>query len=278
MADEIRFENFDEATQRIARPNRERLRQYLDGPRRQKFSGGPVETWADYLKLFAGVNGQTVIGEASPCYLWSPTAPANIARLAPKAKILMVLRNPVDRAFAQYAHMLSFAPASVPFREHMDAALASTSIRIGELYPFLEFGLYSGQVKRYLDQFPRRQISIHFYEDYLRAPAAMLREIFGFLEVDPDFAPERTQRHMEAKIPRSWAASRWLKELGLWQLTRKILPPGLRRMAFRKRESLTLEPASHARLIAYYRDDIKELTTLINRDLGHWLTATPSNT
>lgn len=277
MADEIRFENFDEPTQRIARPNREKLRQYLDGPCAEKFSGGPVENWRDYIKLFACVNGQTVIGEASPCYLWSPTAPANIARLAPKAKILMVLRNPVDRAFAQYAHMLSFAPASVPFREHMDAALASTSTRIGELYPFLEFGLYSGQVKRYLDQFPRRQISIHFYEDYLRAPAAMLRQIFEFLEVDSDFVPERTQRYMEAKIPRFRAAGRWLKKLGLWQLTRTITPPGLRRMAFRKRESLALEPADHASLIAYYRDDIKELTTLLNRDLSHWLTANPSH-
>lgn len=259
LADEIRFDNFDENTQRMARANPELSRR------------GLIETWPDYLNLFQKVNGQTAIGEASPCYLWSPTAPANIARCRPDAKVLMILRNPVERAFAQHLHMLSFAESPITFRQHMDAALSSTSTRIGELYPFLEFGLYAGQVVRYLRLFPRDRIAIHFHEDYLREPAKMMREIFRFLDVDPDFNPDMTERHMQARVPKSWAAKRWLKRLRLWDLARALAPQGVKKMAFQNRQSLKLAPEDRVRLLEYYQSDVQALSTLLNRDLSAWL-------
>ena len=134
----------------------------------------------------------------------------------------MILSNPVDRAFAQHVYMLTFADAPITFRQHMDSALASNSTRIGELYPFLEFGLYATQVERYFDLFPRARIAIHFCEDYLTHPALMMKEIFRFLEVDPDFTPDMTERHMQARVPRSWAAKRLLKRFGLWDLARDL--------------------------------------------------------
>ena len=266
FADEVRFSNFDEAMQRQALANPDfRLR-------------GPAETWPDYLKLFVAVSGQTAIGEASASYLWSPTAPANIARARPDAKILMILRDPIDRAFAQYLHMLSFADHPVTFREHMDRALASTSKRIGELYPFLEYGLYTDQVKRYLDLFPRNQISIHFYKDYQQAPAAMMREVFAFLNVDPTFVPDMTERHMQARVPKSWAAKRWLKQLGLWNLARAVTPQSFKNIAFQRRETMKLEPEDRARLTEYYRRDADSLATLLNLEGGRPPTASGPQT
>ncbi len=150
FADEIRLENFDDEMRRM-------LREYLQGLASAKASAGPISDWQDYLKLFQHVNGETAIGEASVCYLWSKSAPKNIAARFPEAKILMVLRDPVERAFSQYLHMLTFAKSYVSFREEVDASLRSTSTRIGRLYPFLEFGLYYEQVKRYLALFPRER-------------------------------------------------------------------------------------------------------------------------
>ena len=159
----------------------------------------------------------------------------------------MILRNPVDRAFAQHVHMLSFADAPITFRRHMDAALASESTRIGELYPFLEFGLYAKQVERYFSLFPRDRISVHFYEDYLSDPARMMQQIFQFLQVDPAFTPDMTERHMQARIPKSWAAKRLLKRFGLWDLARALAPKGLKKMAVQNRSELKLNPEDRAR-------------------------------
>jgi hypothetical protein len=254
FADEIRHENFTDEMRR------------MDGP-----TGGPIAAWADYTRLFQNVNGEKAIGEASVCYLWSKTAPANIAAKCPEARIVMVLRNPVDRAFAQYRHMLTFAKSRVSFGEHLDAFFSSNNKQIGKLYPFLEFGLYHEQVKRYLTSFPRDRIQIWFYEDYLQNPLAMLQQIFQFLEVNASFTPDVSQRHLEARVPRSYSLNRLVKRTGLWEAARRLSPAFARRIAFQSRNALTVDPADRGRLREYYRADVENLARLLNRDLSGWL-------
>lgn len=98
LADEIHPENFSpEFRMRIARWQVD-FRSYLDGPMTERFPSGPVSDNGDYLRLFRRAGGHMAIGEASPSYLWSKTAPSNIAERCPQARILMVLRNPIERA------------------------------------------------------------------------------------------------------------------------------------------------------------------------------------
>ena len=71
---------------------------------REKRFGGIVTEWPDYLRLFRKAEGQKAIGEASVCYLWSESAAANIHRSVPNARIILVLRNPVEMVFSMYLH------------------------------------------------------------------------------------------------------------------------------------------------------------------------------
>jgi hypothetical protein len=223
------------------------------------------------------VRGETAIGEASACYLWSETAPGNISARFPDAKVLMILRNPIERALSQYAHMLSFADTRITFREYLNAALRSNSTRIGELYPFLRFGLYYEQVKRYQSAFAKDRIQIHLDEDFSRDPRSVLRATVRFLSVDTDFAPELSNRHMEALVPRFFLVKNALKRLGLWDAVRCRLPAGargrLRSIAFQARHAITLAPADRACLAEYYSDDINNLSIFLNRDLSFWVDA-----
>ena len=275
FADEIRPDNFDDEMRPLAEPGLAALREYLQGPASAKFSGGPVTEWRDYLKLFQHVNGETAIGEASVCYLWSKTAAGNIAAQFPEAKILMVLRDPVERTFSQYRHMLSTAKSYVSFREEVDASLRATSTRLGRLYPFLEFSLYYEQVKRYFALFPREQVRIYFYEEYLRNPLALLQDVFRFLSVEQSFVPDFSQKYLPARVQRSYILNRALRWLGMWQrmsdLSPSVLRRRLQRVAFRPGNALALVPADRARLVDFYRDDIRNLSSLLNRDLSHWL-------
>lgn len=142
FADEFREENFSEEERpRIDREMRA-LDAYLHGPMTQKKLGGLVSDWDDYVKLFRGVSDEIAIGEATPLYLWSPTAARNIARRLPHAKIVMILRNPIDRAFSQYLHLLAEAMMLSSFREHIEMNLRQETNKFGpQRTLLLEFGI-----------------------------------------------------------------------------------------------------------------------------------------
>src|ERR1700751_3282597 len=107
FASEIRLENFGPELLAMATRDAPALRNYLDGPMREKRFGGIVTCWEDYLRLFRQAQAEKGIGEASVCYLWSKTAARNIAAQIPDARILMILRDPAERAFSQYLPLLT---------------------------------------------------------------------------------------------------------------------------------------------------------------------------
>src|ERR1019366_5553478 len=96
FADETRVSNFSPELQTQATLRAPQFRAWLDGDMSETFQFFPVGQWNDYLKLFRRAGEAQLAGEASVCYLWSPTAAANIARTVPAARILVVLRNPID--------------------------------------------------------------------------------------------------------------------------------------------------------------------------------------
>src|SRR5271165_1979990 len=106
FASEIREENFDSQLRRRAADDAVKLREYLAGPMREKRFGGIVTEWHDYLRLFANATEETTLGEASVCYLWSLSAPAQIAERIPGAKIVVMLRDPAAREFSEYVQCL----------------------------------------------------------------------------------------------------------------------------------------------------------------------------
>jgi hypothetical protein len=272
LADEIRLDNYTDRFRRMAEPGLAQLPAYLAGDMTTKLSAGPVERWEQYLRLFHNSGGAIAAGEASPCYLWSPTAPSNIAARFPAAKILMILRDPAERAFSQYLHMLTFADAPISFRAYVDQCLNSSSTRISELYPFLNFGFYARQVERYLSLFPPERVRVYWYEDLQRDPRGLLRDIFQFLAVNPEFRPDLSQRYMQPRVPRSYAISRALKPS--WRKIKPAVPEpvaaALKNIVYRPRESMTMPAADRAFLRDLYRDDVRSLQHLTRRDLAHW--------
>jgi hypothetical protein len=275
FADEIRPENFSDEMLRTVRHDLATLSRYLHGPMTTKRFSGPVTEWDSYLKLFERARGYKAVGEASVCYLWSESAPRNIAARCHQARIIVILRNPTERAFEQYLHVLSLELEPMSFREYIDQSWACKSSRLSKLHPFLEFGRYSEQLRRYFNAFAPEHIRIFLYEDYLGDAAALLREVFRFLSVDERFEPDRSRQYLEATVPRSLALHRFLTCSGIWQCGKNACPASWRRRlrgaVFRPPDSLRMLPQDRALLAAYYRDDVRELAELINRDLSAWL-------
>ena len=146
-----------------------------------------VKTWDEYRACFADVKEEKAVGEASPFYLCSEVAPRLIKNYLPDAKLIMILRNPVDRAFSTYMFLRQYGREPLT---SFSAALAEEDRRKRDNWEFgwcyRELGLYSRQVQRYLDLFPREQVWIGIFDDFVEQPSSFVRDIFRFLDVDDE--------------------------------------------------------------------------------------------
>ena len=277
FASEIRAANLSEQFQRHVQKQTAELPKRLNDGLPVKPLGWLAFEWEDYLRLFQGVRDETAIGDASASYLWSESAAQNIWARVPEARIVMILRDPAERAFSHYLHQLAVGLTRSSFREHIEACARGGHRTIGTLYPFLEIGLYHHQVKRYLERFPRDHIRIYWYEEDWQQPARMLADLFAFLGVDPAFQPDTSQKRLERRAPRLAGLSYFLKKYNVWYPLRAMVParlrPSLKKAAFRRGKSLTMDPKDRQYLVDYYREDILQLATLLDRDLSGWLRA-----
>jgi Sulfotransferase family len=274
FAEEIRLANVSAQWQDWAQREHDSLQLYLRGPMREKRFGGIVSKWPDYLKLFENVNGEKAVGEASVCYLWSRTAARNIASTTPNAKIIMVLRNPVDRAFSQYKQAVAAGLVGHSFREQLRKSFNNKSDQFELLNPFLELGLYYEQVRRYMEQFSTENLRIYLYEEYKQAPTCTITDIFRFLKVDPHFSPDVSEKHLQTSLPRFTWGSFMLKKYGVWSRLKNTIPqeflPVVKKWGFEHRQR-EVDPADRVQLSNYYRENVVRLSALIKRDLNAWL-------
>jgi len=273
FATEVRQENCEpELRRQIARETR-RLKEFLAGPMIERRFGRIVTDWEDYLRLFTNAENESALGEASVCYLWSQTAPDRIAETVPDAKILVMFRDPTERAWSQYLQGLGNGAIRWSLREHVRRNLQHHSKQFAVHYPFLEFGLYSEQFRRYLERF-EPNVWFGLYEDFRRRPLETYRDICRFLGVADDFSPNMDRRHMEAQVPRVGLTS-WLKRSGVWKFTAGITPsrlrPLIRRAVVRKPGATHIEPADRRYLTDFYREDVRKLAGLLNRNLDDWM-------
>jgi hypothetical protein len=150
-----------------------------------------------------------ITGEASPYYMAHPLAPARVAKLLPHVKLIIVLRNPVDRAYSQYQHQRR-QPGVEPlsFEEAIDREeerLAGEEKKLVESphyfsfnhrhYSYLTRGRYIEQIPAWMKLFPREQFLFLKSEDLYRDPSAVLRESFQFLNVPNKLLKEQKEEY-----------------------------------------------------------------------------------
>ena len=161
------------------------------------------------------------------------------------------------------------------FRQLIGDALRSNDAHFCSSWPLLEFGRYHELILRYMNVFPRSNIHISLYEDLERAPIALMADLYQFLDVQSNFECDVSQRHHKPSVPRFSGAAYFLKKWRLWSRFRAVVPRSLvgtaRSLALRPHGSLVIDPADRTFLTDMYRDEIRKLEPLVNRDLSHWL-------
>lgn len=233
-----------------------------------------VSTLGAYEALFDGVSGEQAVGEASTWYLYSETAAFQIRRAIPEARILALLRNPVDRAYSSWAYRVQMGWETESFEGALDRE--DERHARGDVWDvhYMRAGLYADQVERYFQQFPAEHVRVMLFEDMATRPQKVVRESFTFLGEEPDaVGPDVDQVHNKTVLPRSPLIARMMKHGRLSSAVRGLVPPGtlspLRKALSRvnQRARPPLDPALRARLTDQCRPDVRRLSDLLGQDL-----------
>ena len=236
-----------------------------------------VDQWERYELLFREWAGQKAIGEFSVSYLLSRAAASEIAKVLPHARIIVVLRAPLERAISEFK--MEVAAGSAP-KTFADALREERREMSSEEFPqggtYVTAGLYADQVKRYLDHFGPDQVLILRHEDLRADFSANLGRAFRFLGVDDSvsLAPIRANVSI---APRSQALNRLLQRSGLKAKIRRYVPnrvieAGKRVYYGTQKEDFEAQAAPFRGWLAdTFNKDLERLRTLTGLDVDAWL-------
>jgi len=252
------------------------LDQYLSGPMDKKIHIAHVRTWEQYCTLFKNVKKEKAIGEVSNSYLYCPSTAQAIFSKLPNVKIVMVLRNPVDRLFSQYVMNLKLGKIiEQDLIKEIENDHSKTFKGWGVSHLYTEVGMYFEQVKRYYDVFPREQIKVILFDDFKANASATISDLFQFLDVS-DYQVDTEKRYNEAGMPRFGKLNYWMTQIGLYGIFKRIFPDNIKQrlksLAFTNKGVPSITSEERKYLEQIFRDDINDLSKLIHRDLGHWFT------
>ncbi len=216
-----------------------------------------------YEERFAGAEGRIAVGEITPNYLNSPAAIPRMASVIPDARLLVVLREPVARAYSAYC-LYHKQYNGLSFRQACESGRS-----------LVELGLYAEQLQRVFNHYRREQVKVLLYEDIQVRPAQALADVFRFLGVDPGFAPPSTHKRYNRIIYP--AAQQVLRRAGVtWAIDlikRTRVGDWVKRAHARAGRSAVVNghEADVIYLKSVFRDDVLRLQQLIDRDLSAWL-------
>jgi hypothetical protein len=220
-----------------------------------------------YRALFHGATSERVVGEGSTSYLWDPAAPERIARAVPDARIVVILRDPVERAYSHYLNDVREGRERRPF---LDAVRAELERPDSARWPsaYVAFGRYGEQLPRYVERFD--DVLVLFFEGFVADPAATVRRTLEFLGVEPEPLPEGPAGAESYRRLRSETARRVFGFAPARLAARAVVPaslrPAARRLVWKGGEPPPLDPRARAILEEAYRADVRRVAELVGAE------------
>jgi hypothetical protein len=189
-----------------------------------------------------------ITGESTPYYLFHPHVPKRVARVVPHARLIVLLRNPVDRAYSQYNHEVDGGRETVSTfeeaieREEERLAREHHRLLANEYYvsyehrhhSYLAKGIYVNQLRNWMSCFPRNQFLILRSEDFYANPAAALQQTLAFLHLPTAPLSSEEQEYKQ----------------------------------YNNKTFTKMNPGTRQRLIAYFQPYNEQLYEYLGRDFG----------
>lgn len=236
---------------------------------------GLIQDEATYAQLFASRPGLRYKGEASPFYLRSTLAAQEIVRHHPDARIIVVVRDPIERLLSHYA--MEIRDARIP--EPLERAIRDEELEMEHgrkpLHGLLDSGCYGEGLSRFYQHFPADQLLVIDLCE-LSNPEEITSRIATFLGVDPSGFSRGVPNQNESVSARNPLLNRFLARSGLKSLVRACVPQtlidNLKPLYYRpETRKPPIDAERHAKLVTYYRKDIQQLLATVGPKPWDWL-------
>ncbi|HKD67019.1 MAG TPA: sulfotransferase [Candidatus Binataceae bacterium] len=227
-----------------------------------------------YLRLFEGSRGFAAVGEASTSYLWHPEVARRISRQVPDARIIIALRDPIERAYSHYLMHVREGIQPLGFYDALVEDLNRTNESWALSHFYVGKGQYARQVRRYLDVFARDRVKIVLFDDLKRDPEAEMRDIARFLGLGP--VPIAGADISRAQNPYRASRGRWAEILAGSKLSRMlgetIVPRRLgsfiyEHMLLKQAHKPPMDSRAGDLLLEFYGPEISELERMLGRQM-----------
>lgn len=246
----------------------------------------------DYLALFRAGADRRYRAEGSTWYLYSTRAAAAIEEASPEARIIVMLRDPIDLIVSQFQYNLLNGNEDIG---EIEQALAAEPVRLrGKKIPpsnriaaalhYTSIVDFAPQIERYWERFGKQRVHAILFDDLADDAAAIVRKTLDFLELPPlatiDLAPENeTEKMTERRFGGLYRSM--VSRKGLMGRAKRLLPraikdavwsgiDGLNRAAGDRPKKLELSPGCRSELSAKLRPGVDRLADMLERDLSHW--------
>jgi hypothetical protein len=240
-----------------------------------------VWTFEEYQSLFADVKDEKAIGESTVLYLYYfKYAIKNIKHyLGEEVKIIIMLRNPTDRAYSAFQHVSRGFKENNSFEESLEIETGRME-REETLTPMVmykEMGMYYKMAKAYMESF--KNVHIIFYEDFRDNIELEMNKVYNFLGISINIEIDLTARH-------NVGGKRWkdetmkfvfMKDSPIKSILKSVLPKNLKKGIRNKlvnastNKVVPIKEETRKMLNDYFKEDIKKLSELLNKDLQHWI-------
>lgn len=251
-----------------------------------------IKTLDEYTELFTASSSQHLrVGEASVYYLRSATAVGNIHRFNADAKLIAMFRNPVEMVHALHSQLLYWSEETVSDFETAWRLQPNRSkgfdlpatCREPFLLQYAEVGRFGTQTERLLSLFSASQVKLIVYDDFAVSPAKVYGEVMEFLEIPHDNRTEFPRINDNKRAGVTWlrnfirkppsplrnvyrALKQTVGEQSMLAVKQKIVD-----LNTLKERRPPLSVAFRAELVETFRDEVKLLGMILDRDLSHWV-------
>lgn len=245
-----------------------------------------------YMAEFQGWKDQARGGESSVWYLFSETAANEIKAFSPDARILIMLRDPVEMLHSMYytflwdgnEHLSTFESALLAQNERRAGRMTTRKTYFAQGLVYEEIVRFTEQVQRYFNVFGRERVHVMIYDDFTTDIVGVYRRALDFLEVNStrivtDFEPVNANKFVKSSavrdlfsdplVRRAVLAIRPMVPRVVFNAMQKV-DARLRKMNSRDGERPPLSPELRERLNRHFAPEVEQLSTLLERDLTHW--------
>jgi len=250
-----------------------------------------IKNFSDYQKLFKNVVSENAIGDISPDYLFFyENSIEKIKKyLGEDVKIIIILRNPILRAYSNYTFYFKLNLENLSFKKALEKEDQRHKSNLRWAFRYKEIGLYYEQVKKKKKAF--KNILILDFDELKSSPQNVTKKIFEFLDVDKTFQIDTSEKHNTSGIPsnrllhylltkRFYAKTiiySMLKPLIFIFFSKKKLKKGLKKRISNNFYKTPIAHEDKVFLEKFYRQDIIKLQDIVDFDVKKWLNDQSNN-